>query len=315
MSPGGGTRAIGVDVGGTKIAAGVVGPDGLIGELTRVPTPPGPGVDDAIVAVVEPLLATGDVVAVGLSVAGFVRADRRSLVFSPNIDGWLPGDLAGAVESRLDRPVVVENDANCAAWGEAVHGVGQGATTTVCLTVGTGLGGGLVIDGRLHRGFGGFAAEYGHMALVPDGLPCGCGGVGCWEQYVSGAALVRAYLAHQGAGPDAAVSGRAVTEAAENGDQSARAAFGTVGTALGRGMAVLGAALDPELYVIGGGVADAGALLLDPVREAYEAALTPRQLHRTPARVELAALGSAAGVIGAGDLARRHAEEGPARGR
>ncbi len=315
MNPGRGARAIGVDVGGTKIAAGVVGPDGLIEGLTRVPTPPGPAVEDAIVDVVAPLLAAGDVVAVGLSVAGFVRADSRSLVFSPNIDDWLPDDLAGVMESRLERPVVVENDANCAAWGEAVHGAGRGSSTTVCLTVGTGLGGGLVIDGRLHRGYGGFAAEYGHMSLVPDGLLCGCGGVGCWEQYVSGGALVRAYLTHLGAGPDAAVSGRTVTEAAEKGDPSARAAFATVGTALGRGMAVLGAALDPELYVIGGGVADAGALLLDPAREAYEASLTPRRLHRTPARVEFAALGSAAGVIGAGDLAWRHAEKGLTRGR
>jgi glucokinase len=294
--------AVGVDIGGTKIAAGLVLPDGTVEHLTRVPTPAGEAVTDAVVHLVTPLLAGREVSAVGVSVAGFVRADSRTVVLTPNISGWRPGDLAGRLQDRVGRPVVVENDANCAAWGEAVLGAGVGSSSMVCLTVGTGLGGGLVADGRLVRGSSGFAAEFGHMTVVPGGRPCSCGGAGCWEQYVSGGALVRAF---QDAGGAPAQTGAGVTDAARRGDAAALTAFGVVGGRLGQGMAALTAVVDPDTFVIGGGVADAGDLLLDPVREAYAAALTPRGMPRTPARIAAATLGSTAGVVGAADLARR----------
>jgi glucokinase len=304
-----------VDVGGTKIAAGLVGSDGRVEQLTRVATPSGAAVTDTILAVVEPLLKGGDAVAVGLSIAGFVRADSRTVVFTPNIDDWAPGDLAGVVEARLGRPAVVENDANCAAWGEAVFGAGRGSGAMACLTVGTGLGGGLVVDGRLLRGHSGFAAEFGHMVVVQDGRPCGCGGRGCWEQYVSGRALLRAYGELAGLPDGATVSGSEVTELARRGDPAARDAFVTVGDSLGRGMAVLTAALDPDLFVVGGGVADAGELLLGPTRQAYAAGIAPQSRFRPAARIAVAELGGEAGVIGAADLARRHAEGGRHHGR
>jgi glucokinase len=147
------------------------------------------------------------------------------------------------------------------------------------------------------------------MTVVPAGRPCSCGGAGCWEQYVSGSALVRAYQDAAGAqvrsGAIANAGGAAVTEAARRGDAAALAAFGVVGACLGMGMAALTAVVDPDAFVIGGGVADAGELLLGPVRDAYFAALTPRGEHRPPARIAAAMLGSSAGVVGAADLARR----------
>ena len=313
MSRPGESCTVGVDVGGTKIAAGLVGSDGRVKQLTRVPTPSGEAVTDAILAAVKPLLEGGDAVAVGLSIAGFVRADSRTVVFTPNIEDWQPGDLAGVLEARLGRPAVVENDANCAAWGEAVFGAGRGSRAMACLTVGTGLGGGLVVDGQLMRGHSGFAAEFGHMVVVRDGWPCGCGGLGCWEQYVSGRALLRAYHELADLPSDRerpSVTGVEVTQLARQGAPAALGAFAAVGDSLGRGMAVLTAALDPDLFVVGGGVADAGELLLGPTRQAYATEVAPYSRFRPPARIAAGELGGQAGVIGAADLARRNAQGG-----
>jgi glucokinase len=298
--------AIGVDVGGTKIAAAVVRRDGTVGNLLRIPTPSGDAVPDAIAGLVESLLEQHDVQAIGVSIAGFVRCDSRTVVFTPNIDEWQSGDLAGRLQARLHRPVVVENDGNCAAWGEAVHGAGAGHTSMVCLTVGTGLGGGIVADGRLVRGSSGFAGEFGHMVLVPDGPTCTCGGSGCWEQYVSGSALLRAYeefSARLPSGETPATTGKEVTTAALAGESAALRSFAAVGGWLGRGLAGLTAALDPEMFVIGGGVAEAGPLLLDPARRAYAAAVTPKLPFRSPVRIAEARLGGLAGVVGVADLA------------
>ena len=183
--------AIGVDIGGTKVAAGVVDADGRILARLRRDTPAqDPGrTEDVIAECIRELAADHEVEAVGLGAAGFVDAARSTVLFAPNL-AWRNEPLRAAVEQRTGLPVVVENDANAAAWGETRFGAGHGQPFTVTLTVGTGLGGGVVLGGQLIRGAFGAAAEVGHMILVPDGRPCGCGLRGCWEQYASGRALV-----------------------------------------------------------------------------------------------------------------------------
>ena len=217
----------------------------------------------------------------------------------------------------------MDNDANAAAWAEYRFGSGKGASVMVCLTLGTGIGGGLVIDGRLFRGTYGMAGEWGHMISVPGGHRCECGNRGCWEQYASGNALVRearelastnspmAYRLLELMGGDIeAITGPSVTAAALEGEQTAIELLADVGTWLGQGIANLAAALDPDLFVIGGGVSAAGDLLLVPARRMFSRTLTGRGF-RAEARLELAHFRNDAGLIGAADLARRAMTEPP----
>ena len=183
---------IGVDVGGTKIAGGVVDEQGAVLETARRESPATDTV--AIEQSIEELVAScavqHDVVAVGVGAAGFVDARRSTVMFAPNL-AWRDEPLRVDLEKRIGLPVVVENDANAAAWGEFTFGAGEDVADSLLVTVGTGVGGGIVLDGKLHRGAFGVAAEIGHMRVVRDGILCGCGNRGCWEQYASGSALVR----------------------------------------------------------------------------------------------------------------------------
>jgi glucokinase len=310
--------AIGVDVGGTKVAAGVVDDDGRILARLRRDTPAHDPAktEDVIAEAIAELSAEHEVEAAGLGAAGFVDAARSTVLFAPNL-AWRNEPLRAAVEQRTGLPVVVENDANAAAWGETCFGAGNGQPHTVTLTVGTGLGGGVVLGGELVRGAFGAAAEVGHVTLVPDGRPCGCGNAGCWEQYASGRALV--YEARQRAAqsptsatlllelanghPDA-ITGPMVTMGAVAGDPVALESFKAVGTWLGHGMAALAAVLDPRVFIIGGGVSEAGELLIAPARDTFQSTLTARS-HRPTAAVRVAQLGQDAGLIGAADLSRR----------
>jgi glucokinase len=286
--------AIGVDVGGTKVAAGVVDDDGRLVAETRCETPSeSDTVLDAVVSVVSELRDGRDVEAVGVGVAGYVDAERSTMLFAPNLP-WENVPVRARLEDALGCAVVVENDANSAAWAEYRYGAGQGEPDLVCLTVGTGIGCGIVLDGVLYRGRFGIAGEPGHVCVERGGVPCGCGNEGCLEQYASGTALSR-YASGR--------SGEAVTAAARGGEREAVAAFARVGMWLGRGLADLAAVLDPGLFVIGGGVADAGELLLGPTRESFAASLSGAA-HRPHADVRLAALGNTAGLVGAADLAR-----------
>jgi glucokinase len=309
---------IGVDIGGTKVAGGVVDQHGRVLARALVDTPAmdADAAEDAIVAVVEKLRADYDVEAVGLGAAGFVDATRSKVYSSANLPGWVNEPLRDDIAARVHLPVVVENDANAAAWGEYRFGTGRGETHLVVVTVGTGIGGGIVVDGRLYRGRFGIGAEFGHMQVVADGRPCGCGQRGCWEQYASGSALVReararaaeargeaSTLLRLGDGTPEGISGRHVTQAARLGDQVALAAFETVGRWIGQGLADLAAVLDPGMFVLGGGVSDAGDLLLGPARTGFETFLTGRE-YRPIAEVALAELGNEAGLVGAADLAR-----------
>ncbi|MFF4648964.1 ROK family glucokinase [Streptomyces sp. NPDC001380] len=308
---------IGVDVGGTKIAAGVVDESGRILGRTRVPTPADPqwAVDAIAQAVRELKEQHPEVSAVGVGAPGYINRERSTVIMAPNI-AWENEPLKSRIEELTGLDTVVENDANCAAWAEFRFGAAAEHDDMLMITVGTGIGGGIVLEGRLHRGRFGVAGEIGHLNMVPDGLPCGCGGRGCWEQYASGRSLRRYGREKAAADPVAGkrmldlndgvaetIRGVHITQAAEEGDPLALEVYAEVADWLGRGMADLAALFDPAVFVLGGGVSDAGSLLLDPVSKAFEKYLTGG-VHRPRAEVVLASMGSAAGIAGAGDLAR-----------
>ena len=308
---------IGVDVGGTKVAGGVVDEDGTVRARTRRPTPSTDpqDVEDAIAAVVEDLRSEHDVEAVGIGAAGFVDIDRSRMMFAPNL-AWRDEPLRDEVAKRVGLPVVVENDGNAAAWAEHRFGAGRGRAHLVVLTIGTGIGSGVVLDGALYRGHTGIGPEYGHMQVVEHGRRCGCGLRGCWEQYCSGRALVReareiadvrpaygARLLELGDGRPEGIEGPEVTRAAHDGDPAALECFARVGHWLGQGLADLTALLDPAGFVVGGGVGEAGELLLGPARQTLTERLTGGA-HRPQPEVRSAQLGNEAGMVGAADLAR-----------
>jgi glucokinase len=313
-----GLLAVGIDIGGTKVAGGVVDAAGRVLTQTRADTPAHDVTltRGVIVDMVRELAAPHPVGAVGIGAAGWIDAGRDVIRFAPHL-AWRDEPLRDEVATAVDLPVVVENDANAAAWAEYRFGAGEGAGGSMLLvTVGTGIGGGLVLDGRLVRGAHGYAGEPGHQVAVPDGLMCSCGRRGCLERYASGSALVR--YAQAGAADDPAgaggllelagdpelITGAQVTTAARAGDKVARDAFDQVGWWLGIGLADLVQMLDPELIVVGGGVAEAGDLLLVPTRDSYRQALGQRG-ELPAAEVRAGQLGSIAGVVGAADLARR----------
>jgi glucokinase len=239
------------------------------------------------------------------------------VLFSPHL-AWRTEPLRDALAERIALPLIVENDANAAAWAEYRFGAAQREQVVVCVTLGTGIGGGLVAFGSVYRGAFGLACEYGHMTLVPDGRRCACGNLGCWEMYASGRALARdaRELARESpvaaarmielAGSVDALTGPVVTAAALDGDQAAQSICTTMGRWLGRGLANLAAVIDPSIFVIGGGVSTAGELFVRAAREEFEHTLTGRGF-RPVAEVRLAALGPDAGLVGAADLARQHA--------
>ncbi|TNM45099.1 ROK family glucokinase [Nocardioides albidus] len=307
----------GIDIGGTKIAGAVVAPDGTVVAEARVESPATDptAMEEAAAALVAGFAAEHDVTAVGVGAAGNVASDRSTVLFAPNI-AWRNEPLGVDLARLTGLPVVVENDANAAAWGEFRYGAGRDVDDQLMVTVGTGVGGGVVIDGKLLRGAYGVAAEIGHLNVVRDGRLCGCGNRGCLEQYGSGTALVRAAreavagnsllaqdLVDRAGGDPAAITGPMITTAAQEGDRFAIEQFEHLGSWLGHGIASLVAVLDPAVIVIGGGVSDAGDLLVAPLRSAFEHGLAGRG-YRPTAEIRLAELGNRAGVIGAADLAR-----------
>ncbi|WP_139981166.1 ROK family glucokinase [Nocardioides litoris] len=306
----------GIDVGGTKIAGAVVDPEGHVVDEHRVVSPAdsADAVEDAIAGLILELAGRHELVGVGIGAAGYVDAARSTVMFAPNI-AWRDEDLRSEVEARVHLPVVVENDANAAAWGEFVFGAASEAHDMLMVTIGTGVGGGIVSNGALFRGGFGAAAEIGHLRVVPGGRICGCGNHGCLEQYASGTALVRetralavtpaaADLLERAGGDPARIDGPMITAAAAEGDAFAVAQVAEVGTWLGEAIASLAAVLDPGSVVVGGGVSEAGELLLEPVRDAFTQQLAGRG-HRPVPTIVAASLGNRAGVIGAADLARR----------
>ena len=305
-------HAIGIDIGGTKMLGVVVdtdAPDRLVGEL-RVPTPYGTAavIDDIEALVLQ--LATGldPDVPVGVGIPGLVdHADRFR--YGPNLPDVVDVPLGAVLRERLGRMVVADNDATCATVAEFGHGAGQGHANGMLLTIGTGIGGGLVIDGRVRHGSNGFAGEPGHMVVDPRGPLCPCGRRGCWERFASGSGLGRlgrdaalagrlpASVALVG-GDTEAVRGEHVVAAARLGDAGAGAVLDEFAWWLALGIANLIDLLDPAVVVLGGGVMEAADVLLDRVVDAV-----PDQVmasaHRPEVAVVAASLGEHAGAVGA----------------
>ena len=308
---------IGIDVGGTKIAAGAVSEDGEMLAYVRKPTPAqsSDAVVDVIAECIDELARSYEIEGIGIGAAGFVNSRRDSVIFAPNL-AWRNEPLAARVGYKTKRHVIVENDANAAAWAEFRFGAAKGTQSAAIVTVGTGIGGGIIINNELIRGTNGFGAEIGHMRLVPDGRECGCGLHGCWEVYASGNALVYEAKERARNNPEEAtklleladgnvddITGPMVTRVAEKGDPVGLACFEAIGSAIGVGLANLAAALDPEIFVLAGGVCETGDLLLAPVRKSFDKHVTaPKDRPAIP--ITVATLGNDAGIIGAADLAR-----------
>lgn len=313
--------SLGIDIGGTKIAAGIYDENHVLIHRDQVSTPTTAAAIDAQLASMYRAAKTevGRIEAIGISAAGNVSSDRRTMIFSANIAAWMNYPLAARLSSLIDNevPVIVENDANSAGWGEYIAGAGKGSKNMVMLTVGTGLGGAFILNGQLYRGSYGMAAEVGHLPMVPDGETCGCGLRGCAEKYISGTALERfaraavrrnpqkgARLLELAGGDIDAIRGEMVSQAAREGDELALYAFNKIGEWLGRTMAAISAVLDPDRYVIGGGVVSIGDILLKPARHNYVRFLEAAA-YRPHAEIMTASAGNDAGMMGVADLALR----------
>lgn len=309
--------SVGIDIGGTNILAGVVTADGeVLARARRATDPSDPDQIEAAVAetVAELRDAYPHITTVGAAAAGFVGPDRSTMLFAPNI-AWRNHPLGVRLGERIGLPVVIENDANAAAWAEYRFGKGRGTTEMVMLTLGTGLGGAVISGGQLVRGAFGAAAELGHMKIVPDGHYCGCGQEGCWEAYSSGTALGKLAQSVAITDPDGSramlaiadgepLAGAHVTASARNGDPLAVKLLARFGYYLGVGIATLAAVTDPEIVVVGGGIASAaGDLILPAAQESFLSKLSGRGF-RGELRIVTATLANDAGIIGAADSAR-----------
>jgi glucokinase len=307
--------AIGIDIGGTKIEGLLVEVDRDAAILDRrvveTPATDAEEVTDSIVAVARDLMAGREVRAIGVGAAGMV--DLHGVMrFAPNI-AWREFALAERVERGVGLRVLVDNDANVAAWGEYRFGAGRGFTSMLLVAVGTGIGGGIVAGGKLFRGAHGFAGEIGHVIVEPNGPQCGCGNRGCWEQMAAGRAIDRlgreaaqeqpgSLMVELAGGEPAEVRGRHVTDAAFQGDTVAIGILAEVGRRLGQGIAGLVNILDPELVVVGGGAIAAGDLLLEPARRAFVDSVEGAK-DRPDVPIVAAAMGNDAAAVGAADLA------------
>ena len=309
--------AIGLDVGGTKVLGLAVDPaTGEVLDERKVPTPYGSGaLVDTLVDVATALRdSTRGMAAIGVGIAGLI--DIEGFVrYSPNLPGIVDLDLRGRLAERLGAPVVVDNDATTATIAEHLLGAGKDATDMVYVALGTGIGGGLVLDGEVRRGAHGFGGEFGHMVVERGGRVCACGRRGCWETVASGSAL--GVLARERAGAGVApailaaaggvvdvVTGEHAVAAAVEGDDAAQAVIATYADSVGLGVAALATVLDPAVVVVGGGVVDAGDIVMEPIRQAV-AAHVMGGAHRPEIPVLPAAFGGRSAAIGAAALAAR----------
>ena len=310
-------KTIGLDLGGTKCLGVVIDDDGTVLAEQRLPTPrlpAGGGIIDVLTDVAAHLRAEHpDVAAAGAGVPGLVDGDGV-LRMAPNLVGVDCLPVRRQLHERLALPVRVDNDATCATWGEREIGAGRKLDDVVLVTLGTGIGGGIVMGGRLQRGAHGYAGEIGHMVVDPDGPACPCGKRGCWERYASGSGL--GWLAREeakagraprmvalaGGDPDR-VRGEHVTAALSEGDADAARVMQRFSWWLALGLANLANVLDPRVFVIAGGLIEAADVVLPPARAAF-ADLVEGAEHRGDVEIVAAALGERAGAIGAALLAR-----------
>jgi len=308
--------AVGIDVGGTKCLGVAVDATGEIVAEERRPTPRGDGSIPKLISTLAELAdALGPYDELGVGVPGLVTRGGV-LRAAPNLDGVADVDIAGRLGAELGHTVRVDNDATCATVAEWMFGAAQGMDDIVLVTLGTGIGGGLVQSGRLQRGRNGFAGEYGHMVVDPDGPPCPCGRRGCWERYASGSGLAR--LAREAAvgrrvsrvlelagGDSEAVRGEMVQQAAREGDEDSLAVIDDFGRWVAIGLVSLANALDPEMFVLGGGLAAGADLYLDPIRAWYQELIYQPDLRPMP-HIDFARWSERAGAVGAALLWAAH---------
>jgi glucokinase len=311
-------HAIGIDIGGTKMAGALVDDAGNVVNELKIPSP----IDDsdqmieAIGSLISTLSEGQQVVAVGVAAAGFMSADREVMYHSPNIAAWRNEPLKKRIETITKLPVLLENDANAAGWAEFRFGAGSGSKSMIMLTIGTGVGGAIISDGVLLKGGFGIGGELGHAVLYPGGKECGCGQSGCVESYCSGTALLKAARElSQSNDPKATrlkelmletgeLSGEQLYRAISENDFAAAELITELGHNLGTAIASLFVpVLDPELVVIGGGVSAVGEKLLSPIRSAFEQSI-PAKGFRPELKIVKAKFLNQAGLIGAADLAR-----------
>jgi len=305
-------NAIGVDVGGTKIAAAVVSPEGEILNETRYPTQAGPPnhLLDTIASAITEVKDGYEVGGACVAVPGLILAGENKVVFSPNLPTIQGVPLKDALEERFGLPLTIENDANAAAWGEFRFGAGSEVDHLVFVTLGTGVGGGVISHGILMRGAQGAGGELGHVTIHATGPRCSCGNRGCLEALASGTAITRHAREVAAERPRSALGqlaserkliGEDVTKLAEEGDEAARAVLEEAGLWLGIGLAGFVNVFNPEVVAIGGGAARAGELILSRARK--EMHLRARSPSRDLVDTKLATLGAKSGVIGAAALA------------
>jgi glucokinase len=312
-------RAVGIDIGGTKIAGALVDEGGKVLKELRVPSP----IDDsnamieAISSVIDQLTADEKVVGVGVAAAGFLSVDREIMYHAPNIAAWRNEPLKARIQGKTEYPVLLENDANAAGWAEFRFGAGKDVQSMIMLTIGTGVGGAIISEGKLLKGGFGIGGELGHVISVPEGRVCGCGLQGCLETYASGTALLLAARAlaasaetkgqrlKELAAAEGELSGEMVYQAIMEDDPGANDLIVELGTYLGKAIgAVFVPVLDPEIAVIGGGVSAVGEKLMNPIRDSF-AKSVPAKGYRPELKVVKATFLNQAGLIGAADLARQ----------
>jgi glucokinase len=315
------STVIGVDVGGTKVLGLQLRADGTVGAEARLATPGGgEAVLDTIAEVVTRL---GPTTAVGVGAPGLV--DQAGVLrFAPNLPHVVGLPVRDGLQQRLPGvTVTVDNDATCAGWAERVLGAGQGSLDLLLVTLGTGIGGGLVVAGQVAHGANGFSGEIGHMVVDVHGPPCPCGKRGCWERFASGSGLGRLgreaaeagqapRIVELAGGDPVAVRGEHVTAAAVEGDRAALEVIDSFAWWVALGLANLANIFDPECIVLGGGLVEAGGLFLEPVRAAFRDLVEAAE-YRPNIRIVLAQLGERAGAVGAALLARDAAAGAPHR--
>ncbi len=299
---------IGVDLGGTNLRTALVSPQGDIFNRLKEPTKASEGREKVmarLIGNIERQLAHArsrglTIAGAGVGAPGVIHADTGVVVKSPNFPDWNDFPLKQDLERELRLPVSVENDANAAALGEQWRGAGRGIGSMIFLTLGTGVGGGIVLNGRIWHGADGMAGEVGHMTIVPEGRVCGCGNRGCLEMYVSSRGILQSY--EEASGRSHAVSSEDVYEAARAGEAAARKVMDETGRTLGIGIANLINIFNPEMVVIGGGVKDAWSLFIEEARAEIKRRAFAYPAERT--RIVPSELGDDAGMIGAVAAAR-----------
>ncbi|ALS24384.1 ROK family glucokinase [Paenibacillus naphthalenovorans] len=306
---------VGVDLGGTSIKVGLCNEQGKLLLTDEGPTGTEHGADvvlENIAQYVRKLVAESDytwdqVAGIGAGIAGFMDISEGFVKLSPNL-GWRNVPVKKILEEKLGKSVKIDNDANVAALGEAWAGAGAGIPNIVCYTLGTGVGGGIIIRGRIYQGFSGMAGELGHMAIVPDleAIDCGCGKKGCLETVSSATGIIRMAKEAVERGESTSLAlvenimAKDVFDAAKTGDETALRIINRAALYLGKSMATVSVILNPQRFIVGGGVSKAGDILFDAIRKHYRE--HTQETAQEGVDIVPAVLGNDAGVVGAAGL-------------